>query len=123
MKGTHHTSSLFLLFLSHVICVSILLEPKEPRGVPGSCEPADVGCWEGNWGPLQEQYLVLTTEPSLQILSFFLDFERVWIHTHVEVREQFAEVDSLPPCRFLRLNLVSFGLYPLSPLIGQQNLS
>lgn len=41
----------------------------------------------------------------------------------VEIRGQLAEVDSLLPHEFLGLNLDSFGLYPLSHLTGQQNLS
>lgn len=34
--------------------------------VTGSCELLDLGV--GNWGPLQEQYLLLTSEHSLQPL-------------------------------------------------------
>jgi hypothetical protein len=32
------------------------------------------GCWELNSGPLEEQSLLLTVEPSLQPLDFILDY-------------------------------------------------
>ena len=39
------------------------------------CRPEEgtrCGCWELNSGPLEEQAMLLTTEPSLQTLLFFL---------------------------------------------------
>jgi hypothetical protein len=39
-------------------------------GVTHGLEPP-CGCWELNLGPLQEQPVLLTTEPSLQPLIFF----------------------------------------------------
>ena len=35
-------------------------------GITGSCELPH-GCWKLNWGPLEEQPVTLTTEPSLQL--------------------------------------------------------
>lgn len=35
-------------------------------GVTSGCEPRDKDAGNQNWGPLQEQYVLLTTEPSLQ---------------------------------------------------------
>jgi hypothetical protein len=37
-------------------------------GVSGSCEPSR-GCWEPRCDPLQEQPMLLVTEPSLQLLG------------------------------------------------------
>ena len=42
-------------------------------GVVGTCKPhTQYGCWEPNLGPLQGQYGLLTTKPSLQTLIFIL---------------------------------------------------
>lgn len=54
----------------HNICVCLV--PKGDRrvhwnpgaGVTDSCEPL-CGCWELNFDPLQEQPVLLTTDPSL----------------------------------------------------------
>ena len=35
-------------------------------GILGGCELPDMGGWEMNLGPLQEQQVLLTTEPDLQ---------------------------------------------------------
>jgi hypothetical protein len=39
-------------------------------GVTDSCE-LPCGCWETNPGSLEEQKVLLTDEPSLQLLSFY----------------------------------------------------
>ena len=48
--------------------------PTSQKGAPGliidGCEPP-CGCWELNSGPLEEQSVLLTTEPSLQPYDCF----------------------------------------------------
>ena len=41
--------------------------------ITDGCEPP-CGCWELNSGPLEEQSVLLTAEPSLQAESFFFFF-------------------------------------------------
>jgi hypothetical protein len=52
-----------------------------------SYEPPS-GCWELNPGPLQEQQVILTFEPSLQprrsILKVFLDEARSWKGKYID---------------------------------------
>jgi hypothetical protein len=38
------------------------------------------GCWELNLGPLEEQSVILTTEPSLQPYNFFLN---LWLNVAI----------------------------------------
>ena len=69
--------SIFLRGYSVCVCVSMYLQvPAEDRrwhrvlefseaGVRGSDENQD-GCWEPNFGPLEEQQERLSVEPSLQ---------------------------------------------------------
>jgi hypothetical protein len=53
--------------------ITCMQRPQRPEegsetpgtGVTGGCEPP-WGCWELNTGPLEEQPVLLTTEPSLQ---------------------------------------------------------
>ena len=72
-----------LLKRTYFICMSILLPRvihtcpvhvcchRSPgTGIRDSCE-LPCGCWELNPGPLEEQPVLLTAEPSLQPLSFF----------------------------------------------------
>ena len=40
-------------------------QKRAPDLVTDGCEPP-CGCWELNSGPLEEQAMLLTTEPSLQ---------------------------------------------------------
>ena len=40
-------------------------QKKAPDLITDGCEPP-CGCWELNSGPLEEQAMLLTTEPSLQ---------------------------------------------------------
>jgi len=55
-------------------------------GVTDSCE-LPCGCWELNSGPLQEQLVFLTTEPSLQPKGdfFFLMLNKVEASLKVEM--------------------------------------
>jgi hypothetical protein len=59
------------------------LDPLDPI-TTGDCEPPNMdGCWDPKLGPLQEQCMLLTPEPSLQpILPFkitaFCSFEYVY---------------------------------------------
>jgi hypothetical protein len=50
-------------------CLSVFGSPG--TGVTDSCE-LPCGSWELNQGGLKEQPVLLTTEPSLQLLCFFL---------------------------------------------------
>ena len=43
-------------------------QKRVPDHVTGGCEP-QCGCWELNSGPLEEQEMLSTTEPSLQPLG------------------------------------------------------
>jgi hypothetical protein len=63
----------------HFMCVSILSlssgTPEEGLNpISDDCEPP-CGCWELNSGPLEEQSLHLTTEPSFQPTSVLLKKE------------------------------------------------
>ena len=41
-------------------------QKRAPDLITDGCEPPSCGCWELNSGPLEEQAMLLTTEPSLQ---------------------------------------------------------
>ena len=64
--------------------------PTSQKGAPGliidGCEPP-CGCWELNLGPLEEQSVLLTCEPSLQLPSLFLgcDIADIDWHQHLFV--------------------------------------
>ena len=45
-------------------------QKRAPDPITDGCEPS-CGCWELNSGPLEEQAMLLTSEPSLQPLSSF----------------------------------------------------
>jgi len=50
--------------------VTVLERASDP--ITDGCEPP-CGCWDLNSGPLEEQSVLLTTEPILQLLiSFFM---------------------------------------------------
>ena len=56
------------------MCIAFLPRvPASQKGAPGliidGCKPP-CGCWELNSGPLEEQSVLLTSEPSLQPLCF-----------------------------------------------------
>ena len=56
-------------------------QKRAPDIITDGCEPP-CGCWELNSGPLEEQAMLLTTEPSLQPQLDSLDTQRlysVWI--------------------------------------------
>jgi hypothetical protein len=46
-------------------------QKRASDSITDGCEPP-CGCWELNSGPLEEQSVLLTTEPSLQALELFL---------------------------------------------------
>jgi hypothetical protein len=54
-------------------------QKRAPNFITDGCEPP-CGCWELNSGPLEEQSVLLTTEPSLQPtililnLGIYIDF-------------------------------------------------
>jgi len=49
-------------------CCLHMHQKRAPDPITDSCEPPYV-CWELNSGPLEEQLVLLTTEPSLQPLT------------------------------------------------------
>ena len=62
---------LFACLSMYHVCAWCLWWPEEGIGSPGtgvtdSCE-LPCGCWELNPGPLEEQSVLLTTGPSLQL--------------------------------------------------------
>jgi hypothetical protein len=72
----------------YVYAMCACLVPSEVRspgsGIREGCEPC--GCWESNLGPLQEPWVLLTTEPSLVLLhlwsySFFPFASFAWLPT------------------------------------------
>jgi hypothetical protein len=46
--------------------------PEEGPITDGCEPPCDCSCWELNSGPLEEQSVLITTEPSLQPMSVLL---------------------------------------------------
>ena len=63
------TFSLFFkniyLFVYYVYSILSAGQKRTPGFITDGCEPP-YGCWELNSGPLEEQAMLLTTEPSLQ---------------------------------------------------------
>jgi hypothetical protein len=65
----------FLIYL-FILCVGVhhsCLQTHQKRAsdpITDGCEPP-CGCWELNSGPLEEQSVLLTAEPSLQPESLF----------------------------------------------------
>lgn len=68
------------VFILSVFCLHVCIYTTRVHLVPGEirrqcwtpgarvtdgCEPPPYGCWEPNLGPLQEQQMLLTAEPSL----------------------------------------------------------
>ena len=47
-------------------------QKRTPDLITDGCEPP-CGCWELNSGPLEEQAMLLTAEPSLQPCIIFLN--------------------------------------------------
>ena len=63
------------LYVSVCICTLVcgyLKRPKEVAGITGGCESPNMdGCWKPNPGALEDQQVLLTTEPFLQALTIF----------------------------------------------------
>jgi hypothetical protein len=49
---------------------------RESDHIADGCEPP-CGCWDLNSGPLEEQSVLLTTEPSLQSHKLFFNYKVV----------------------------------------------
>ena len=63
---------LFIYYVSNILSVYMPAGQKRaPDLITDGCEPP-CGCWELNSGPLEEQAMLLTTEPSLQPSTFSL---------------------------------------------------
>ena len=63
-------------------------QKRAPDLITDGCEPP-CGCWELNSGPLEEQAMLLTTEPSLQpprdIFTWVLGVRPAWIDQAAEI--------------------------------------
>ena len=69
---------LFIYYVYNILSVCTPAGQKRaPDLIPDGCEPP-CGCWELNSGPLEEQAMLLTTEPSLQPSYFSLKFLSGW---------------------------------------------
>ena len=55
----------YLLCIQYSVCVYAAGQKRAPDPITDDCEPP-CGCWELNSGPLEEQAMLLTSEPSLQ---------------------------------------------------------
>ena len=53
-------------------------QKRAPDIITDDCEPP-CGCWESNSAPLEDQSVLLTSEPSLQ---FFCDFKKNALSVH-----------------------------------------
>ena len=64
------------------MCVSTLSSDTPEEGIRYhyGCEPP-CGCWDLNSGPLEEQSVLLTTEPSLQPCKN-ISYTHTYTHTH-----------------------------------------
>ena len=56
---------LFIYYVYNILSVCMPAGQKRAPDLIDGCEPP-CGCWELNSGPLEEQAVLLTTEPSLQ---------------------------------------------------------
>ena len=79
------------LYLSYVftLCVKVhcnSLQTHQKRAsdpITDGCE-SRCGCWKLNLGPLEEQSVLLTSEPSLQLVSrHFAEFQRLTFLTNI----------------------------------------
>ena len=75
-------------------------QKRAPDPITDGCE-LPCGCWELNSGPLEEQAILLTSEPSLQpLFSFFRDRVSLYIpvcpETHL-VDQTGLKLTDLPP--------------------------
>jgi len=79
---------LFILYLL-VHCCSLQTHQKRALDpITDGCEPS-YGCWDLNSGPLEEQSVLLTTEPFLQPSLLFLNYLVLRINTqrHFNISE------------------------------------
>lgn len=85
-------------------------------GVTDDCE-LPCGCWELNPGLVQEQYILLTAEPSLQLLTLKMSITSLIIHLYSSsLTEEFAQS--------LNMAVLRVGLaYSHSPESGHVMLS
>jgi hypothetical protein len=63
-------------------CLHVHLHARRDLITDG-CEPP-CGCWELNSGSLEEQAMLLTAEPSLQLLILFFD---IYLPTYLPIFE------------------------------------
>ena len=65
--------SIYLFIMCTIFCLVCMPEglKRAPGPIRGGCEPP-CGCWELNSGPLEDQAMLLTSEPSLQPFILFL---------------------------------------------------
>ena len=66
---------IYSLRIQYSVCMSAC-QKTAPDLITDGCVPP-CGCWELNSGPLEEQTMLLTTEPSLQPQIYFLNPEKV----------------------------------------------
>jgi hypothetical protein len=68
----------FFLFKIYLHCNCLQTHQKKASDpITDGCEPP-CGCRESNSGPLEEQLVLLTTGPSLQLLVLFFNMYDVW---------------------------------------------
>ena len=68
---------LFTYYVYNILSVCMPIGQKRaPDLITDGCEPP-CGCWELNSGPLEEQAMLLTTEPSLEPLKISFNFSMV----------------------------------------------
>ncbi|CAO2611376.1 hypothetical protein LEMLEM_LOCUS15124, partial [Lemmus lemmus] len=63
-------------------------QKRAPDPITDGCEPP-YGCWELNSGPLEEQAMLLPSEPFLQPLSVIilvLGQKPTWSHTKLDLK-------------------------------------
>ena len=81
-------------------------QKRAPDLITDGCEPP-CGCWELNSGPLEEQAVLLTMEPSLQPLRLLLEVGRdLFFYPHMP--------SNFPKCCFCHSTLGKF-IRPLLP--------
>ena len=64
MRKTHNVIELNRTIYEVLICSRNTSQKRASDLITGGCEPP-CGCWELNSGPLKEQSVLLTSEPSL----------------------------------------------------------
>ena len=101
-------SSFFFKFIYYIYSILRILSACMPAGhkrapdlITDGCEPP-CGCWELNSGPLEEQAMLLTSEPSLQPIDFgFLrqgfSVEQLWLFLNSLGRPGWPQTHQDPP--------------------------